>query len=34
MMRATKKEQATTSLKTNVTNVNHVEFKQGFKNGL
>ena len=28
---ATKKEQATTSLKTNSTNINHVEYKQGFK---
>ena len=28
------KEQATTSLKTNSMNVNHVEFKQGFQNDL
>ena len=34
MTRATKKEQATTSLKTNSMNVNHVEYKQGFKNDL
>ena len=32
--RATQKEQATTSLKTNSMNVNHVEYKQGFKNDL
>ena len=32
--RATKKEQATTSLKTNSMNINHVEYKQGFKNDL
>ena len=35
---ATKKEQATnqatTSLKTNSMNINHVEYKQGFKNDL
>ena len=30
----TKKEQATTSLKTNSMNINHVEYKQGFKNDL
>jgi len=29
--RATQKEQATTSLKTNSLNVNHVEYKQDFK---
>ena len=34
MMRATKKEQATTNLKTNSMNINHVEYKQGFKNDL
>ena len=34
MTRATKKEQATTSLKTNSMNINHVEYKQGFKNEL
>ena len=34
MTRATQKEQATTSLKTNSMNVNHVEYKQGFKNDL
>ena len=34
MTRATKKEQATTSLKTNSMNINHVEYKQGFKNDL
>ena len=34
MMRATQKEQATTSLKTNSMNVNRVEYKQGFKNDL
>ena len=28
------KEQATTSLKTNSMNVNHVEYKQGFQNDL
>ena len=27
-------EQATTSLKTNSMNINHVEYKQGFKNDL
>ena len=32
MTRATKKEQATTSL--NSMNINHVEYKQGFKNDL
>ena len=31
MTRAAQKEQATTSLKTNSMNVNHVEYKQGFK---
>ena len=31
---ATQKEQATTSLKTNSMNVNHVEHKLGFKNNL
>jgi len=34
MTRATQKEQASTSLKTNLLNVNHVEFKQDFKNDL
>ena len=40
MTRATKKEQATTSLKTrgvlktNSMNINHVEYKQDFKNDL
>ena len=34
MTRETKKEQATTSLKTNSMNINHVEYKQGFKNDL
>ena len=39
MTRASKKEQATsqatcTSLKTNSMNINHVEYKQGFKNDL
>ena len=34
MTRATQKEQATTSLKTNSMNVNHVEYKQGFENDL
>ena len=34
MTRATQKEQATTSLKTNSMNVNHVKYKQGFKNDL
>ena len=34
MARATRKEQATTSLKTNSMKVNHVEYKQGFKNDL
>ena len=34
MTRATQKEQATTSLKTNSMNVNHVEYEQGFKNDL
>ena len=34
MTRAIKKEQATTSLKTNSMNINHVEYKQGFKNDL
>ena len=34
MTRATKKEPATTSLKTNSMNINHVEYKQGFKNDL
>ena len=34
MMRAAQKEQATTSLKTNSMNVNHVEYKQDFKNDL
>ena len=34
MTRATQKEQATTSLKTNSMNVTHVEYKQGFKNDL
>ena len=34
MTRATQREQATTSLKTNSMNVNHVEYKQGFKNNL
>ena len=34
MTRATKKEQGTTSLKTNSMNVNHVEYKQGLKNDL
>ena len=34
MTRVTKKEQATTSLKTNSMNINHVEYKQGFKNDL
>ena len=34
MMRATQKEQATTSFKTNAMNVNLVEYKQGFKNDL
>ena len=34
MTRATKKKQATTSLKTNSMNINHVEYKQGFKNDL
>ena len=34
MTRATQKEQVTTSLKTNSMNVNHVEYKQGFKNDL
>ena len=28
------KEQATTSLKTNSMNINHVEYKQSFKNDL
>ena len=32
MTRATKKEHATTSLKTNSININHVEYKQDFKN--
>ena len=31
MARATQKDQATTSLKTNFLNVNHVEYKQDFK---
>ena len=34
MTRATQKEQATTSLKTNSMNVNHAEYKQGFKKDL
>ena len=35
MTRATKKEKPTTSLnKTNSVNINHVEYKQGFKNDL
>ena len=34
MTRAAKKEKATTSLKTNSMNINHVEYKQGFKNDL
>ena len=33
MTRATKKEQATTSLKTNSMNINHVEYKQGSLSG-
>ena len=32
MTRAIKKEQVTTSLKTNSMNIYHVEYKQGFKN--
>ena len=34
MTRATQKEQATTSLKTNSMNVNHFGYKKGFKNDL
>ena len=34
MTRATQKEQATTSLKTNSMKVSHVAYKQGFKNDL
>ena len=34
MTRATQKEQATTSLKTNLMNLNHVEYKQDFMNDL
>ena len=34
MTRATKKEQAITSLKTNSMNIYHVEYKQAFKNDL
>ena len=30
--RSNSKEQATTGLKTNSMNVNHVEYKQGFQN--
>ena len=34
MARANQKEQAIMSLKTNSMNVNHVEYKEGFKNDL
>ena len=34
MTRATQKEQATTSLKTNSVNVNHIEYKQGCKKSI
>ena len=34
MTRATQKEKANTSLKTNSVNLNHVEYKQGFKDDL